>query len=106
MNDGKFNTAGAKSQIQIGFTDKPISAWGGIASLVTRYVEKLGFREWVEKNLPITEASPNGKGRYEKVLALFLTVLTGGDRFSHMGWWGHGKEIIPRSADVHPTTLS
>ena len=100
MNGEETKSAGVKSQMQIDFTDKPISAWGGIASLVARYVERLGFREWVEKNLPIAEVSPNGKGRYEKVLALFLTVLTGGDRFSHMGWWGHGKEIMCRSFGV------
>ncbi len=93
----EVKTAGVKSQMGIDFTDKPISAWGGIGSLVARYVEKLGFREWVEENLPIKESSPNSKGRYEKVLALFLTVLSGGDRFSHLGWWGYGKEIMCRS---------
>jgi hypothetical protein len=100
MNGEEVKSAGARSQIRIDFTDKPISAWGGIASLVARYVEKLGFRDWVEENLPISEVSPNGRGRYEKVLGLFLTVLTGGDRFSHMGWWGHGKEIMCRSFGV------
>jgi len=100
MNREEVKSAGVKSQMQIDFTDKPISAWGGIASLVARYVERLGFREWVEKNLTIAEVSPNGKGRYEKVLALLLTVLAGGDRFSHMGWWGYGKEIMCRSFGV------
>ena len=100
MKRKEFRTGVAESQVRIDFTDKPISAWGGIGSLVARYLGRLGFREWIEENLPIAETSPNGKGRYEKVLALFLTVLTGGDRFSHMGWWGYGREVMCRCFGV------
>jgi hypothetical protein len=42
--------------------------------------------------MPVEETSPNAKGVYEKVLALLLTSLTGGTRFSHVTWWSHGIE--------------
>jgi len=61
---------------------------------VSRYLHKIGFKEWVEESIPIEEKSNNGKGVYQKVLALFLTVLVGGQRFSHLSWWGHGVEAI------------
>jgi len=34
--------------------------------------------------IPIKENSNNAKGIYEKVVATFLTVLAGGERFSHL----------------------
>jgi hypothetical protein len=33
MNGEEIKSAGVKNQMQIDFTDKPISAWGGIASM-------------------------------------------------------------------------
>jgi hypothetical protein len=83
-----------ENQVKIEFTDKPITAWGGIAGVISRYLHKISFKEWVESSIPIQETSNNGKGIYEKVLALFLTVMVGGQRFSHLSWWGHGVEAI------------
>jgi len=54
----------------------------------------------VESTLPIKERSNNAKGVYEKVLATFLTVLSGGERFSHLSWWSHGSEAIKKSFAV------
>lgn len=82
------------NQVRIEFTDKPITAWGGIAGIISRFLDRIGFREWVEISIPMEERSNNGGGIYEKVLALFLTVLVGGRRFSHVSWWGHGVEAI------------
>jgi hypothetical protein len=79
-------------QVQITFTNKPLTAWGGVCSLVAKFLERIRFREWVLANMPIEERSPNAKGLYEKVLALLLTSLTGGTRFSHLTWWSHGME--------------
>jgi hypothetical protein len=83
-----------ENQVRIEFTDKPITAWGGIAGIVSRFLDKIQFRGWVESSIPVTERSNNGGGIYEKVLALFLTVLVGGSRFSHLSWWGHGVEAV------------
>ena len=73
--------------VQITFTSKQRTAWGGACSVVAKFLERIRFREWVLTNRPIAEHSPNAKGIYEKVLAL---LLTGGPRFSHVTWWRHG----------------
>jgi hypothetical protein len=70
------------NQVRIQFTNKPITAWGGLATIVAKLLEVVEFRSWVEATLPIEEKSNNAKGIYEKVLATFLTVLSGGERFS------------------------
>jgi hypothetical protein len=88
------------NQVKIGFTNKPITAWGGIATLVAKYLETIQFREWVEAAFPLTETSNNGRGIYEKVLAQLLTVLAGGTRFWHLSWWGHGVEVMQRAFGV------
>lgn len=73
------------NQLRIQFTNKPMTAWGGLATIVSKLLEVLEFRSWVASILPIEEKSNNAKGVYEKVLATFLTVLSGGDRFSGKG---------------------
>jgi hypothetical protein len=73
------------NQVKIQFTNKPITAWGGLATIVAKLLEVLEFRSWVESTLPIEEKSNNAKGVYEKVLATFLTVLSGGERATSLG---------------------
>lgn len=85
---------GRDRQVRVEFTDKPLTAWGGLAAIMSRYLDRVGFRSWVETSIPIEERSNNGRGIYEKVLATFLTVLSGGTRFSHLGWWSHGTEVL------------
>ena len=81
-------------QVQITFTNKQLTAWGGACSLVAKFLERIRFRAWVLAHVPVEEHSPNAKGIYEKVLALLLTSLTGGTRFSHVTWWSHGLEAL------------
>ena len=88
------------NQVKIQFTNKPITAWGGLAAIVAKLLEVLEFRPWVESALPIEERSNNAKGVYEKVLATFLTVLSGGERFSHLSWWSHGIEALKKTFAV------
>jgi len=88
------------NQVKIQFTNKPITAWGGLATIVAKLLEVLEVRSWVESALPIEEKSNNAKGIYEKVLATFLTVLSGGERFSHLSWWAHGIEAIKKAFAV------
>jgi hypothetical protein len=88
------------NQVKIQFTNKPITAWGGLATTVAKLLEVLEFRSWVESRFPVREKSNNAKGVYEKVLATFLTVLSGGERFSHLSWWGHGSEAIKKACAV------
>jgi hypothetical protein len=72
------------SQVRLQFTNKPIAAWGGPATIMAQLLKVLEFRSWVESALPIEETSHNAKGIYEKVPVTFLTVLSGGGRFSHL----------------------
>jgi len=88
------------NQVKIQFTTKPITAWAGLATIVAKLLEVLEFRSWVESTIPIKENSDNAKGIYEKVVATFLTVLAGGERFSHLCWWSHGIEAIKSSFGV------
>jgi len=88
------------NQVRIEFSNKPVTAWGGICTLVAKFLEQILFQEWVEENIPINEKSPNARGIYGKVLAQFLTCLTGGTRFSHLQWWGHGLEAVKRCFGV------
>ncbi len=88
------------NQVKITFTRKPITAWGGIAALVGKFLEGIDFQEWVEEIIPIKETSNNAKGIYEKILGQFLTVLSGGSRFQHLSWWGHGKEVMLKTFKV------
>ena len=58
MKHKKKNTQSVRvNQVKITFTGKPITAWGGIATLVGKFLEGIDFQEWVEKNIPIRETS-------------------------------------------------
>jgi hypothetical protein len=97
----KNNTAPLSvNQVKIEFTRKSITPFGGIATVVAKFLEAIQFRGWVESALPIREGSNNSKGIYGKVLAQFLTVLAGGFRFSHVGWWECGLEVLNRAFGV------
>lgn len=100
MKQGKGRFAGRVGQVWIAFTDKPMTAWGGVASVVAKMLERVDLRSWVEANVPIRETSPNARGVYEKVLAQWLTALCGGERFSHLSWWGHGLEAMRKAFSV------
>lgn len=101
-------TADRVYQVQIAFTHKQLTAWGGACALVGKFLERIRFREWVQEHMPVEEISPNAKGIYEKVLALLLTSVTGGTRFSHVTWWGHGLEGLKACFGVEwlPQTTS
>ncbi len=100
MNEKNDKSSRRVGQVFVEFTTKPITAWGGMAALIGAFVLQIDFRGWVEKAIPILETSNNAKGIYPKVLAHFLTVLTGGERFAHMQWWQHGVEAIEKAFDV------
>ncbi len=87
-------------QLNIDFTDKPMTPWGGVAVLVGKFVERIGFLQWAEAAFPVKETSNNAGGVGEKLLAQFLTLLCGGDRFAHCGWWEHSREILRRAFGV------
>ncbi|MCD6569861.1 MAG: hypothetical protein J7L53_04075 [Deltaproteobacteria bacterium] len=61
----KSNKSWRANQVRVQFTRKPITAWGGIASLVSRFLEKVGFREWVRESIPI-DLSATGRGEVQQ----------------------------------------
>ena len=97
MNLKRWNQVG---QVQITFTNKQLTAWGGACSTVAKFLEQLSFREWVEQNVLVEEHSPNAKGIYPKVLALILTSLVGGTRFSDLNGWMHGRDVMAKCFGV------
>jgi hypothetical protein len=77
-------TAVAPSErLEIAYTDKPVSGWGGLVALV-RFFDRQGLRRVLEQALPDGRTSPNQIPVVEIVLALFAAVLTGGRRFAHV----------------------
>lgn len=61
MNKKNSTTLHGGSQVPVEFTDRPITAWGGMAAILSRYLERLRFREWVELSVPVVESSNNAK---------------------------------------------
>ena len=95
------HTSGIRvGQVVVEFTQKPVSAWAGLAVLVGGLLERIGFRKWVEDSLPVRETSNNQCGAYSKILSHMLTAYSGGERFSHMQWWGHGVDVFERAFKV------
>jgi len=59
MQQKQSNRSQRKSQVKIEFTPKSITSWGGTASLISRYLDKIGFRDLVENIFPVHEKSNN-----------------------------------------------
>ena len=70
-------------RLQIEYTRKPVSGWGGLVILV-RYFDRLGLRALLHQALPDGRTSPNQIPAVEIVLAFFAAVLTGATRFAHV----------------------
>lgn len=75
------------NKVGIKFTDKKITAYGGF-SLLAAFFEKIKLKENLEEIIPVNERSPNGKGTYSKVMAYILVIYAGGNRFSHLLYFG------------------
>lgn len=98
-------------QVLVEFTNKPVSAWAGMATLIGKLLEQIEFRSWILAALPVQEISNNNCGAYSKILSHMLTVFSGGERFSHMTWWHHGVSVFHKAFDVKrfaksPTSLT
>ena len=76
-------SSGAKKELAVQFTDKPVSGWGGLVSVV-RFFDRRGVRAVLGRALPDGRTSPNQIPVVDIVWALFITVLSGGRRFAHV----------------------
>jgi hypothetical protein len=89
-----------KGQVKIEFSPKLITSWGGTAAIFSRFLNKIGFREIVENIYPVQEHSNNSTGVYSKIISLFISVLNGGTKFSHINYMENGLKIFERCFDV------
>ena len=96
MQPSHSNKRLKKGQVKIEFSPKLITSWGGTAALFSRYFDKIGFRELVEKIYPVQEYSNNSTGVYSKLVSLFISVLNGGTKFSHINYMENGVKIFER----------
>ena len=87
-------------QVTIEFSDKPITSWGGTAAIISRFLEKIGFKEAIETCIPVKETSNNTTGVYAKVICLFISILNGGFRFSHINFMDGSSKIFERCFGV------
>src|SRR6266851_7304434 len=74
---------GAATSLEVRYTGKPVSGWGGLVA-VMRYLEQRGVRQVLAQALPDGRTSPNQIPVLDIALALFVTVLTGGRRCAHL----------------------
>ena len=68
-------------EIGISFTDKPVTAWGGMA-LIAGLGRQIGLEEALRKALPFELTSPNATDPAEIVLAIMAGVLVGSPRLA------------------------
>lgn len=71
-------------QIEIEFTDKPMTPYGGLI-LLARFFDKLKLRSLLASALPDQRTSPNARPVVEIAMALMAAVACGATRFAHVG---------------------
>jgi hypothetical protein len=69
--------------IGITFTDKPVTAWGGLALFVA-FAERIGLAGKLAAALPFPVTSPNATPPAHILLAFFAGVLAGARRFAQL----------------------
>ena len=74
---------GSATSLEVRYTDKPVSGWGGLVA-VQRYLEKRGVAEVLVQALPDGRTSPNQIPVLDIAWTFLATVLTGGRRFAHL----------------------
>lgn len=89
-----------RPSLKLNFTDKVMSSYGGFLT-ISKFLDQLDFKSSIQKIIPFTETSPNSKGGvYSKVVRLGLTVLSGGNRYSHSLVLGDNMEFYEKSFRV------
>lgn len=79
----KFTALGG-SEIHLGITRKPITAWGGMA-VFAAFCETVGLRGALDRVLDgLGRTSPNALPASDHMLAFMVGVLTGASRFLHL----------------------
>jgi hypothetical protein len=79
----KLTPLGGQKAIGITFTDKPVTAFGGLALFVA-FAQRIGLAERLQTALPFVVTSPNATPPHQILLAFFAGVLAGARRFAQL----------------------
>ena len=82
MQEQSSGFGGPATSLELRYTGKPVSGWGGLLA-VMRYLEARGVRRALQSALPDGRTSPNQIPVVDLALTFFAAVLTGGRRFAH-----------------------
>ncbi len=74
---------GAGASLEVRYTDKPVSGWGGLVA-VMRYMDRLRVREWLKEGLADGRTSPNQIPVVDIAMGFMMAVLSGARRFAHV----------------------
>lgn len=88
------------SQVDIDFTNKTLTSFGGSSSLISHYLNTINFKEFIENKFPVQESSNNSTGSYSKLVTLLITILNGGTKFSHINYFGIDYKIIEKAFTI------
>jgi hypothetical protein len=97
-----------QKEIEIQWTDKPVTPWGGL-TLFSGVAQQVGLISALREALPFRLTSPNATDPVEVVLAFMAGVLAGSRRLAHIERlrWDEGlKKIFGIERFVSDTTLS
>jgi hypothetical protein len=72
----KHNRTRASSQVEIEFTDKPVTPYGGMAVLM-EYFNKVSLKNLLEEALPDERTSPNATRVADIGVSFLASVLCG-----------------------------
>lgn len=79
----ELTSLGGQKAIGITFTDKPVTAWGGLALFVA-FAERIGLAATLAEILPFPVTSPNATPPAHILLAFYAGVLAGARRFAQL----------------------
>lgn len=79
----KHSRNSAPGQVEIEFTDKPVTPFGGMAVLMG-YFNGIGLKDLLKEALPDERTSPNATSVTDICVSFLASVLCGADRFAHV----------------------
>lgn len=87
--------------IQILFTEKPVTAWGGM-SLIARFFKSIGLAKIFNDSLPNEKTSNNSIPPAEICLSFLVSVLKGASRFAHVSSLRQDKALLEMFGFTRP----
>jgi len=95
-------------EIQVTYTDKPVTPWGGLV-LFSGLARRVGLEGALREALPFHPTSPNATDPVEAALAFMAGVLVGARRLAQierLRWDGAVRQILGVKRFVSDTTMA